>query len=142
MTKENKPKTPKMNKRVKAKWIEALRSGKYKQVRGSLRETEYNSKTEKERVKGYCCLGVLCDIFKDSTVGRRVKAAWGEDFLGSTAYLPEEVRDWAGLPGEDIEVFRAGKDHCLEGVQEALTTLNDTDRAGFKRIATWVENNL
>lgn len=34
------------------KWIDALRSGLYKQGRGHL-----------QTKKGYCCLGVACDIF-------------------------------------------------------------------------------
>jgi hypothetical protein len=41
-----------MNKELKAKWVEALRSGKYKQGKGMLR----NEKGQ------FCCLGVLCDI--------------------------------------------------------------------------------
>jgi hypothetical protein len=40
-----------MNQEIKREWIEALRSGKYKQARGFLR---YRG--------GYCCLGVLMDI--------------------------------------------------------------------------------
>ena len=37
-----------MNKRTKAKWLKALRSGKYKQTRGKLQRGGRN-----------CCLGVL-----------------------------------------------------------------------------------
>lgn len=39
-----------MPKRLLNKWLRALRSGKYKQVEGTL----YSANT-----KGYCCLGVL-----------------------------------------------------------------------------------
>lgn len=41
-----------MNADVKKRWVEALRSGKYTQGRGSLRS----------RDDEFCCLGVLCDI--------------------------------------------------------------------------------
>ena len=34
-----------------AKWLEALRSGKYKQTTGRLQDS-----------KGFCCLGVACDV--------------------------------------------------------------------------------
>ena len=34
------------------KWCEALRSGKYSQTTGKLQDE-----------KGYCCLGVACDVF-------------------------------------------------------------------------------
>lgn len=42
-----------MNKKQKmvAKWVKALRSGKYKQTTGRLQDG-----------KGYCCLGVACAI--------------------------------------------------------------------------------
>ena len=42
----------KMNPEVKQKWIDALRSGDYEQGSEKLRG-----------VNGYCCLGVLCDIY-------------------------------------------------------------------------------
>jgi hypothetical protein len=41
----------KMNQELKNKWIEALRSGKYKQGRNYLRMGD-----------SFCCLGVLCDV--------------------------------------------------------------------------------
>lgn len=41
-----------MNPEIKAKWLEALRSGNYKQGTGRLRKAD----------NSYCCLGVLCDV--------------------------------------------------------------------------------
>lgn len=41
-----------MNQEINQKWVEALRSGKYRQTRGKL----------KARNGAMCCLGVLCDI--------------------------------------------------------------------------------
>lgn len=38
--------------RVIKKWTDALRSGKYKQTKNTLQDA-----------KGYCCLGVACDLF-------------------------------------------------------------------------------
>lgn len=46
---------PKISDRMKTnmrKWITALRSGKYNQTRSTLQDS-----------KGYCCLGVACDLF-------------------------------------------------------------------------------
>jgi hypothetical protein len=37
------------------KWIEALRSGRFKQGRGSLRDAHDN----------HCCLGVACELFRE-----------------------------------------------------------------------------
>jgi hypothetical protein len=40
-----------MDAQLKAKWVEALRSGKYPQTTNYLKDDD-----------GYCCLGVLCDV--------------------------------------------------------------------------------
>jgi hypothetical protein len=40
-----------VNTEIKAKWVAALRSGEYKQIKGNLKTSS-----------GYCCLGVLCEI--------------------------------------------------------------------------------
>lgn len=42
-----------MNKEIKKDWINALKSGKYKQGQGKLRDNNC-----------YCCLGILCDIIE------------------------------------------------------------------------------
>lgn len=42
-----------MTPEFKAQWIEALRSGRYKQAQGTL---------YRQTVDGYCCLGVLCKV--------------------------------------------------------------------------------
>lgn len=42
-----------MNRKLRDKWIRALRSGKYKQVTGWLKRPKSND---------YCCLGVLCNV--------------------------------------------------------------------------------
>lgn len=86
-----------MNKRVKAKWLAALRSGKYKQARGKLRKEENRR----------CCLGVLCDVFKRETK----RGAWRRDGDGTWQFvvgterdamtLPEPVWKWAGLENDN-----------------------------------------
>lgn len=40
-----------MDAQLKAKWVEALRSGKYRQGRSTLKHSG-----------SFCCLGVLCDV--------------------------------------------------------------------------------
>ena len=49
-----------MNPTIKAQWLEALRSGEYKQGR------EYLRQSNKDTVL-YCCLGVLCDLHRKAT---------------------------------------------------------------------------
>lgn len=46
----------KLNKKVKDKWVKALRSGEYQQGSGKLKTKYSNNDFE------YCCLGVACEI--------------------------------------------------------------------------------
>ena len=45
-----------MNTQIKQQWVTALRSGEYTQAR-------WNLQTE----QGFCCLGVLCDLYAKET---------------------------------------------------------------------------
>lgn len=109
-----------MNPDVKAKWVQALRSGKYKQGRGSLREHD-----------AYCCLGVLCDIHAKETGGH-----WDTrgEYLDCGGILPVSVRCWAGLESRDPEVGGYYSGHCL-------STHNDNGRP-FPEIADLIEAHL
>jgi len=60
-----------MDAQLKAKWVEALRSGEYKQT------TEVF-----QRDGGFCCLGVLCDV------------------AGKPALLDDEGGNWAFVDTE------------------------------------------
>jgi hypothetical protein len=62
-----------MNAQAKL-WVEALRSGEYKQTSGAL----------KDEFDGYCCLGVLCEIS-------------GLEWDRTGLYLPPNVIRWAKL---------------------------------------------
>ena len=84
-----------MNTEVKQKWIDALRSGKYEQGSEKLRSQQ-----------GYCCLGVLCDLYSQEK-NQDWEFRGDKDYLQTTDYwyfedqsefLPDSVRDWAGLP--------------------------------------------
>ena len=153
MKKKEEVKGPKMNARVKKSWLAALRSGKYKQARGALRELMEDDDDESGEgepvVTGYCCLGVLCDLYAKSTPGRRRGHTWGEGwdgnlFLGEEGSLPDEVREWAGFPeeGDEGRFYRRTKNGSLETAQDVLVALNDSTKASFKKIAEWVEKNL
>lgn len=49
-----------MDSQLKAKWVEALRSGEYTQIPMELHDKENG---------GYCCLGVLCRIAEIDLAG-------------------------------------------------------------------------
>ena len=85
-----------MNTEVKQKWIDALRSGKYDQGSEKLRS-----------VNGYCCLGVLCDLYSKEQGtewefrGLRETNLQPQDywyFEDQSEFLPDSVKEWAGLP--------------------------------------------
>lgn len=111
-----------MNPRIKARWLKALRSGRYKQATGALRNDD-----------GYCCLGVLCDLARRSKIGK-----WDDDanFEGCSSDLPEVVAEWAGLDSSDPYVPTSG------GRRVALSNLNDYGRLTFKQIADYIEKSL
>lgn len=110
-----------MNDIVKEKWLEALRSGKYKQATEVLRTDNH-----------FCCLGVLCDLYSKE---KRIK--WGnkEDgartFLRSRNYLPDDVQKWAGI--------RTGSG--AYGDLKCLANDNDTGKS-FSKIADIIEKEF
>ena len=63
-----------MDATIAKQWVEALRSGKYKQGKLSLKDGD-----------GYCCLGVLCDISPYKAIN------------SFDLYLPDIVRVWAKI---------------------------------------------
>lgn len=106
-----------LNPEVKAKWIEALRSGKYAQAPNALRKNG-----------GYCCLGVLCDVVKDDVGGKWEKLGVGDwHFLKMYSTLPDKVRILSGITQkEDAKLMR----------------MNDDEGKNFSEIADYIEKNL
>lgn len=121
-----------MDKKIKARWIKALLSGKYKQGRSVLLKNEGGEKL-------YCCLGVLCDLAVKSRAipppeDRKVVFL----FDGEDGELPSLVVEWAKLEDSNPIVkatpFKDSKD-C------SLANLNDKGRT-FKQIAGYIEKSL
>ncbi len=108
-----------MEKTTKKKWVEALRSGEYKQVSGILRAHFY------EESPKHCCLGVLCDIVNpDGWVGNSVFKYGEEEISGE---LPKALR-------KKLEIH--------PNTQRRLIDLNDTVGASFDEIADWIEEHM
>lgn len=116
-----------MKQAIMKKWVKALRSGKYWQSRGSLKG-----------FRGYCCLGVLCDISGlgswEKKDGNRVYIPGGDK--GDYAILPEMVRKWAGLKESDGTIRLAGARS-----KTTLADMNDHERKNFQQIADVIEKN-
>lgn len=135
-----------MNPEVKAKWVAALRSGKYDQGRGQLRSPD-----------GYfCCLGVLCELAVAENVTNLIKVNqdYPDYLVGSFfAYYygeqkdqevpPIEVRKWAGFNHNELPDLRVDDEEAYGG--ESMTeivTLNDEEGYTFEQLADLIEEQL
>lgn len=103
-----------MTPELKQKWVDALRSGEYKQEKGQLR---YKN-------NGYCCLGVLYEVSGGE---------WDDDHQGTDCYLIKEIGVGGTLPGSIRE--KVGLN--LED-QDKLIRMNDGGKS-FSEIANWIE---
>ena len=118
---------------IAKQWVDALKSGIYKQGQGKLHATD---------IKGecmYCCLGVLCDLYMkqnpdelDVKVVTRKSDAFpqhfqmlsiGDDSLtvydDESVVLPLRVREWAGMSDP------LGRFTNASLAQDSLAELND-----------------
>lgn len=114
-----------MKKRVKKLWVEALRSGKYQQGTGQLRN-EYNR---------FCCLGVLCNLHAQAHPKIAKRQTNPESYLGESWFTPSDVIEWAGLAHPNPRLL-------YENYDWPLSVLNDREGLSFKRIATLIEKQL
>lgn len=101
-------------------WVNALRSGEYKQGRNRLK-TDFLD----DRDSLFCCLGVLCDLHAKETGNKWQNGS----YLGDAKGLPIEVRKWAGL-----------KNRGTASKHISLVYLNDNFKS-FSQIADYIEEN-
>lgn len=112
-----------MNADIKSKWLEALRSGKYRQGRRRLRtEDGY-----------YCGLGVLCDIA--GAKWEYSNGRWVAVHKGNRSYerLPHSLRDELGIVDRDSLAVEAMNDGSSSWLNDPQT---------LEQIADWIEANI
>lgn len=129
-----------MKSEIKELWLEDLRSGNYKQAQGTLKGEQ-----QKGVRASYCCLGVLCNIYKRETG----EGAWTKDGSfdvgkekDTSGVLPVRVRNWAGLNKTNPRVQSGGKYNDLASLNDgdAIDSNGESmDRKTFKQIADLVE---
>ena len=106
-----------MNENMK-KVIKALRSGEYKQTTETLQD-EY----------GYCCLGVMCDVYAKET-GIALELDDDGTIYGGSLMDQKTVQEWVGL-----------KDTTGQSQEEySLAELNDDEGYTFEEIALFIES--
>lgn len=106
-----------MDKKLKSKWIKALRSGKYQQGNMVLKSGGK-----------YCCLGVLREVANPEDTE--------EVEQGCGTVLTKRQRERFGLSVEE-----QGK---LTGMNDGWSADGDKEiqKRGFKAISNWIEKNL
>jgi hypothetical protein len=100
------------------KVLVALRSGEYKQARGTLQNTG-----------GYCCLGVMCDVYEKET-GNVLERTPSGFFNGGSLSSHGVVRNWVGLRGN-----LGTSDN-----KAPLSEINDMSHSTFAHIADFIES--
>jgi hypothetical protein len=115
-----------MNQKIKAKWVAALRSGKYKQGKNFLKLRDE-----------FCCLGVLCDISglaEWEHRGKSYSSIMPGIYISSDTVLPSVVAKWAGI----VNIGMKGSDKKVIG---KLMTMNDNGKT-FTEIAAVIQEKL
>lgn len=109
-----------MDLELKQKWVTALRSGKYEQSKKGLRSD-----------KGFCCLGVLCDLLCGQYGSWEQRKNIG---IGTLRYAMDgEV----AMPSERIQ-----QDLDILFVADELAAMNDDEGKSFAEIADYIEQKL
>ncbi len=114
----------KIDPEFKAKWVKALRSGRYKQAHKALRRPILLDTGESKI--GYCCLGVACDLI-DPSIWEPSKNPEGTN----------DSFDWGGVPSFSTRAFP----FVTPPVSAQLAQMNDEGKT-FSEIADWIEANL
>lgn len=126
-----------MNPKIKAKWIAALRSGKYQQGQHRLRKTTLNGETQ------FCCLGVLCNLHAKAHPKIAQHETDPEIYLGENQWLPRAVREWAGLSSREGGVlFFAGISDPVSLADANDGNTRESRRCTFAEIANAIESQL
>lgn len=118
----------KLPKDFKRNWIEALKSGKYKQGDGALRASVKDDETGKKSIK-HCCLGVACAVAGATGI-------LDKGFITNDGLEKKLIKSINKVPA----ILQSDK---LEGndIPNVLASLNDEGKS-FKEIAKVIQKYL
>lgn len=117
----------KLPKAFKRKWIAALRSSKYKQGYGKLKQKELIHLEGNEEIMTYCCLGVACEV-----VGAKINMKINPGLILDSRHIQGITKIPKLLYGDTSD----------NNIVHKLTEMNDRKQWSFKRIATWIDKHL
>ena len=117
----------KMRSEIKQMWLDALRSGEYKQGQKALRTDD-----------NFCCLGVLCDLHRKNSLCELNWLNFGKKninslqrYAGKEVSLPDIVINWSEL----------NLHHIQNNILDKLADKNDSGST-FEEIAEIIEAEL
>ena len=113
-----------MDKDVKQKWVAALRSGKYRQCQGEL----------KDAIGANCCLGVLLE-----THGWKETTSYKDKSIFSNYVSPKGV---INMEENELDEYTADQFGLNRQQQVHLMKLNDDKGWSFKLISRYIEDHL
>jgi len=128
-----------MDAQLKAKWVEALRSGDYGQASGQLHDAQNG---------GFCCLGVLCKVmgaeFGPVVEDREEEGVTSHEYVphirGRVLGVDEELKASTcrelGIPNQ-FELIKMN-----DGFGEDPEGLGYVRQHSFSEIADYIEKNL
>jgi hypothetical protein len=125
-------------------WVEALRSGKYKQGFKALCRDDCGSKT-------YCCLGVACEVYQEHVGDLEVQSDHPKliAFDKSSHFLPLKVAKWLNIrpagnlmePVKDVVHRDDARVLPKDAKFDSLSALNDFGaNFDFNKIADVIES--
>jgi hypothetical protein len=116
-----------MNQDLLKKWIQALRSGEYKQGRNFLnREDEF------------CASGVLCDVYAKENGIKWKKSRYdnkNNEILGMSRVIPKKIKKLLMDEDESLTIL-------YDGQERQINYLNDHETLSFEEIADMLERQL
>jgi hypothetical protein len=113
-----------INQKQFKKWMEALRSGEYSQTRHYLNDK-----------RGYCCLGVACEILIPEKKKRRDSKGFIEGMLPNEQNAPRWLKHISDDLDERLNDAAGGDDY----EDNHLPALNDDEKLNFNELADILE---
>ena len=104
-----------MNQQIKQQWVEALRSGTYRQCQDHMHKRDT-----------FCVLGVLCDIYMQARSQHWEQNHELYSYGGLYGTPPLRVQQWAGIHNRDMVAVQSRNDNGMP----------------FHKLADWIDVNL
>jgi hypothetical protein len=110
------------------KVLVALRSGEYKQGKFTLQSCD-----------GYCCLGVMCDVYEKET-GDKLERDLNDYIIGTDLDKLPKVQRWVGLKNYQGDHLVSRYVGDKNPIVKDLTGMNDIGHYNFSQIADHIES--